>query len=52
LSNRAEKILEEAYQFLQQRAALISNEDDRRSYLENVPWNREIKELWGAQKAG
>jgi tetratricopeptide (TPR) repeat protein len=49
---RAEKILEEAYQFLQQRAALISNEDDRRSYLENVPWNREIKELWGAQKAG
>jgi hypothetical protein len=21
---------------------LIANEDDRRSYLENVPWHREI----------
>ncbi|MGW8226669.1 MAG: ATP-binding protein, partial [Anaerolineales bacterium] len=48
--HRAEKFLEEAHQFLQQRAALISDEDDRRSYLENVPWNREIDQLWEAQK--
>jgi class 3 adenylate cyclase/tetratricopeptide (TPR) repeat protein len=47
---RAEKLLEEAYQFLLQRAALISAEDDRRSYLENVPWNRKINQLWAAQK--
>jgi predicted ATPase/class 3 adenylate cyclase len=39
---RAEEILEEAYTFLKGRAALIANEDDRRSYLENVPWHREI----------
>jgi predicted ATPase len=48
--SRAEKILEDAYQFLQQRIALISDEDDRHSYLENVPWNREINELWGNRK--
>jgi len=39
---RAEDILEEAYRFLQERAAKISDEEERRSYLENVAANREV----------
>jgi len=39
---RAGGILEEGYQFLQERAAKISDEEERRSYLENVAANREI----------
>jgi len=39
---RAEDILEEGYKFLQERVAKITNEEDRRSYLENVAANREI----------
>jgi len=39
---RADAILEEGYQFLQERAAKISDEGERRSYLENVAANREI----------
>jgi len=39
---RAEEILEEAHHLLQERAAKISDEGERRSYLENVAANREI----------
>jgi len=39
---RADRILEEAHCFLQQRAAKISDEEERRSYLQNVAANREI----------
>jgi len=39
---RAEDMLEEGYQFLQERAAKISDEGERRSYLENVAAHREL----------
>jgi tetratricopeptide (TPR) repeat protein len=39
---RADDILEEAHRLLQERAARISDEHKRRSYLENVAANREI----------
>jgi class 3 adenylate cyclase/tetratricopeptide (TPR) repeat protein len=35
-------VLEEGYRFLQERAAKISDEEERRSYLENVAAHREI----------
>jgi predicted ATPase len=43
---RAEKVLEQAYNLIQERAATIEDEDLHRSYLENVPENREIVALW------
>ena len=46
---RAEKILEEGYKVLMERASQIDNEEMRRSYLENVPSNRELAALWQAQ---
>ena len=39
---RAEEILETAYEMLQERAAKIEDESLQRSFLENVPINREI----------
>jgi hypothetical protein len=39
---RADTILEEGYRFLQERATKISDEEERRSFLENVAANREI----------
>jgi hypothetical protein len=41
---RAGDILNEAHHLLQERAAKISDEGERRSYLENVAANREIVE--------
>jgi hypothetical protein len=43
---RAEAILEHAYAQLQQNASRILAEPSRRSYLDNVPWHREIIKLW------
>jgi predicted ATPase len=45
---RAGDILEEGYRFLQERAAKISDEEDRRSFLENVEEHREIVEEWAS----
>jgi hypothetical protein len=39
---RAEGVLATAHQLLQERAAKISDEELRRSFLERVPANREI----------
>jgi len=39
---RAQGILREAHRFVQERAAKISDEGERRSYLENVAVHREI----------
>jgi tetratricopeptide (TPR) repeat protein len=39
---RAQDVLEEAYRFLQERAAKISDKGERQSFLENVAANREI----------
>jgi len=47
---RADDILEEGYRFLQERAAKISDEGERRSFLENVAANREIVGAWAARE--
>jgi len=47
---RAEMVLEEAYNMLQERAAKIDDEELRRSYLENVAAHREILCEWRSAK--
>jgi hypothetical protein len=42
----AQDVLETAFELLQERAAKISDETERRSYLENVAANREIAEQY------
>jgi predicted ATPase/DNA-binding SARP family transcriptional activator/class 3 adenylate cyclase len=44
---RASQVLEAGYRLLQERAAKM-DEDMRRSYLENVPYHREIVLAWQA----
>ena len=43
---RAAKVLKAAFALLEQRAAAITDQDLRASYLENVPDNRQISQLW------
>ena len=43
---RAEAVLEAGYRLLQARVANIDDEDLRRSYLENVPYHRELVAAW------
>jgi tetratricopeptide (TPR) repeat protein len=43
---RADSIVEEGYRLLQERAAKISDEGERRSFLENVEEHREIVSEW------
>jgi tetratricopeptide (TPR) repeat protein len=43
---RAREVLTNAHTMLQERAHKIDDEDLRRSYLENVPYHREIVALW------
>jgi predicted ATPase/class 3 adenylate cyclase len=45
-------LLERAYAGMQARAAKIPDEDLRRSYLEKIPWNRELARLWEAHRSG
>jgi len=45
---RAPEILRAGYDFLQARAALIPDEADRRSFLENVPHNRALVDVRGS----
>jgi hypothetical protein len=47
---RVQEILEQAYNLIQERAATIEDETLHRSYLENVPENREILALWEERK--
>ena len=49
---RAHEVLEQAYHLLQERASWIDDEALRRSYLENVPANREIAALYRAGGGG
>ena len=42
----AGEILDSAYRLLQERAAKISDPDMRRTFLENVPYHREILQSW------
>ena len=43
---RAGEILARAHSELQEWATRCPDEKTRRSFLENVPWNREIVRLW------
>jgi hypothetical protein len=47
----ARRILTTACHLLQQRAAKISHEEERRSYLENVASHREIVLEWQMRRA-
>ena len=49
---RAGDILEEAHNLLQERAAKISDEAERRSYLGNVAANSEIVLEWQMRRNG
>lgn len=44
---RAAKVLKAAFTLLQKRSAAITDQDLRTSYLENIPENRQISQLWG-----
>lgn len=45
----ARDVLETGYALLQQRAGQIQDEAIRRQFLENVPFNRVLREAWEAQ---
>jgi tetratricopeptide (TPR) repeat protein len=47
---RAKGVLERGYAELHGRAAKITDEALRRSFLENVPWRRELVRLWEKQQ--
>jgi len=49
---RAADVLETAYTTLQQQAAKITDEVMRRSFLEHVPYHREIVAAWATAQAG
>lgn len=46
------KLLEMAHTQLQARAANILDDDLRQSFLENIPWNQKIVQLWRAHQSG
>ncbi|MHA2029841.1 MAG: tetratricopeptide repeat protein, partial [Candidatus Kariarchaeaceae archaeon] len=46
---RAEKILKDAFNLLQEDASKIPDEEDRQIFLENIPWHLEIIQLWKQQ---
>jgi tetratricopeptide (TPR) repeat protein len=47
---RAREVLERGFTELQERAEKITDEALRLSFLENVPWNRELVKLWEEQQ--
>jgi hypothetical protein len=47
--SQAIEILSKGYQLLQERASKISDEKYRQSYLNNIPWHREILNLWESE---
>jgi tetratricopeptide (TPR) repeat protein len=49
---RASEVLETAYHLVHDQAARIPTEGERRMYLENLPWNREIVALWESSGTG
>ena len=49
---RAERILKTAHDLLQELAAMIPEGKTRQSFLENVPWHREIITAWEQREAG
>jgi predicted ATPase/class 3 adenylate cyclase len=49
-NQRAGAFLEDAFSILQERAERIPDEDERRRYLEVVPWHRELVAEWEARR--
>ncbi|MEJ2759700.1 MAG: hypothetical protein P8046_14565 [Anaerolineales bacterium] len=47
---RAQKVIETAYSLVQEYAAKIESEELRKSFLNNVPWNKKIIDLWEAEQ--
>jgi predicted ATPase/class 3 adenylate cyclase len=47
---RADRILETAYHLLQDRAALIPEESQRRSFMENIPYHQDILKAWESRQ--
>jgi class 3 adenylate cyclase/predicted ATPase len=47
---RSTSVLETAMQLLEAQVSKIYDEQSRRMYIENVPWRREIEEIWLAKK--
>jgi hypothetical protein len=48
---RAEEVLDAGHRLLQARANKIEDEDLQRSYLQNVPYHREIFAAWEAARS-
>ncbi len=48
---RSREVPEADYKLLMKRAALIEDQATRRSFLEDVPVNRELQELWVQQQS-
>lgn len=48
---RADEILENAFKILQEQASRISNEADKRRFLKNVAWHREIVTAWESRQS-
>jgi tetratricopeptide (TPR) repeat protein len=47
---RSAQILETAMQLLEAQVSKIKDEQSRRMYIENVPWRRELEQIWLAKK--
>ena len=47
---RYPQVLDDTYSYLQNLAKKISDEDLRSSFLNNVPWNKGISEMWEAEQ--
>ncbi|MHA1991187.1 MAG: adenylate/guanylate cyclase domain-containing protein [Candidatus Hodarchaeales archaeon] len=43
---RSKKILTEAYELLQSNASKIPDSDERKIFLEEIPWHKKILDLW------
>jgi hypothetical protein len=48
---RSTSVLETAIQLLEAQVSKINDEQSRRMYIENVPWRRELMEIWLANQA-
>jgi hypothetical protein len=48
---RASSVLDQGYRLLQECAAHIEEEDQRRNFLHNVAANRDLLEVWQASRS-
>ena len=47
---RANEVLERGYVEMHEQVAKLKDEELKKSFLKNVPWNRELVELWEEQE--